>query len=70
MLHRATTHASVYVEALGREVALSPFTVLDDRDKDDAKILRAHPELFAPEEPESATAAPGERRNTSRRTRA
>lgn len=48
MLHRATTHASVYVEALDREVALSPFTVLDDRDKDDAKILRAHPELFAP----------------------
>ena len=70
MLHRATTHASVYVEALGHEVDLSPFTELDDRDKDDAKILRAHPELFAPEEPESATAAPGERRNTSRRTRA
>ena len=70
MLHRATTHASVYVEALGHEVDLSPFTVLDDRDKDDAKILRAHPELFAPAEPESATAAPGERRNTSRRTRA
>lgn len=67
MLYRATTHASVYVEALDREVDLSPFTVLDDRNRDDAKILKARPDLFVPDEPESATAAPGERRATSRR---
>lgn len=67
MLYRATTHASVYVEALDREVELNPFTVLDDRDKDDAKILRARPDLFERVEDETTTAAPGERRNTSRR---
>lgn len=67
MRYRATTHASVYVEALDREVALTPFTVYDDRVKDEAKIIRARPDLFEPEEPEAATAAPGERRSTSRR---
>ena len=67
MLYRATTHASVYVEALDREVELNPFTVLDDRDKDDAKILRARPDLFERVEDETTTAAPGERRATARR---
>lgn len=67
MLYRATTHASLYVEALDREVELNPYTVLDDRDKDDKAILRAAPELFERVEDETATAGPGERRTTARR---
>lgn len=67
MRYRATTHASLYVEALDREVEINPHTVLDDSDRDAAKILRARPDLFERVESETATAAPGERRNTARR---
>lgn len=67
MLYRCTTFASVFVEALDSEVALSPGLVLDDRDKRDAKVLRAQPALFEPVAEEAATAAPGERRSTARR---
>ena len=67
MLYRATTHASLYVEALDREVEINPHTVLDDRDRDAAKVLRARPDLFERVEDETTTAAPGERRATARR---
>lgn len=67
MRYRATTHASLYVDALGREVEINPHTVLDDRDKDAAKVLRARPDLFERVEDETATAGPGERRSTARR---
>ena len=69
MRYRATTHASVYVEALDREVHLNPYTVVDDRNKDDRELLAQYPELFEPDTDtvESATAAPGERRSTRRK---
>jgi hypothetical protein len=67
MIYRARKHASVYVEALGRDVTLNPSVPLDDSNPDDAEVIKRWAgSLLVAENIESATAAPGERRSTRR----
>lgn len=68
-IYRARERATVWVEALGRDVTLDPAVDLDDSNPEDAAVIAAwagRGKLSTPNV-ESATAAPGERRSTRRR---
>lgn len=68
MLYRATRTGSVYVEALGRDVHIEPGIPLDDRDDEDAAVIKewASRGVVRADNIEAATAAPGEKRSTRR----
>lgn len=67
-IYRARERTSVYVEALGRDVSLDPSVELDDQYPDDAAVIAEWGPrgLVRCPNVESATAAPGEARNTRR----
>lgn len=67
-IYRVTQHMNVWVEALGRDVTLDPSVELDDEYPDDAAIIKEWAPRGVVRAPnvESATAAPGEKRNTRR----
>lgn len=67
-IYRARERTSVYVKALGRDVSLDPSVELDDQYPDDAAVIAEWGPrgLVRCPNVESATAAPGEARNTRR----
>jgi hypothetical protein len=70
MIYRARKHASVHVEALGRDVTLDPAVPLDDSNPEDAEVIKRWAgSLLVADNIESASAAPGERRAGTRRTK-
>ena len=68
-VYRARVHQTVHVESLGRDVTLDPAVPLDDQFPEDAAVIAewAKRGVVRLDNPvESATAAPGEQRNTRR----
>lgn len=68
-LYRARRACTLYVEALGREVDITPANILDPDDPLDAAIIAEWGPrglLRADSVVEQATAAPGEQRTTRR----